>query len=60
MTERTDRLKKLLVLARKAQEDYHGERYWDVLQENQQLMIKMLSTVLEEWYKEEVDKEKKE
>ena len=59
MTERKERLKKLLLLARKAGEDYHGDRYWDTFQENQQLIIKMLATVLEEWYREEVDKEKK-
>jgi hypothetical protein len=52
--------KQLIGQAREFGEDFHGEQYWDLLHERQQLLLKMMVIVVDEMLpKDTTMKEKK-
>ena len=53
-------IRQLIGEAQEAGEDYHGDKYWDLLHDRQQILLKMMVVVLDEMLpKNAVVKEKK-
>ena len=46
--KRTKIARGLIGEAKKAADDYHGDKYWDLLHERQQLLLKMMVIILDE------------